>query len=95
MCCYWRARLQLKITALLAAPIKGHQDTVRLIVQHGGNIEDADWKGNTIAHFVVANENYDILNFLSQLNISLDVQNSDGDTTLLQAVREKIKQVVQ
>ena len=68
---------------------------MRFIVQHGGNIEDTDGKGNTIAHFAVENENYDILNFLWQRNISLDVQNCDGDTPLLQAVREGRNRVVQ
>jgi ankyrin repeat protein len=55
-------------------------------VQHGGNIEDTDGKGNTIAHFAVANENYDILKFLSKQES--EVLNSDGDTPLLKAVRE-------
>jgi ankyrin len=68
---------------------------VLFIVQHGGNIEDTDRKGNTIAHFAVANENYDILNFLSQWCESLYVQNSDGDTPLLKAMREGRKCIVQ
>jgi len=49
------------ITALLAWSINGHLDTVRFIVQHGGNINDTDGKGNTIAHLAVANENCDLL----------------------------------
>ena len=65
------------------------------IVQHGVNIEDTDGKGNTIAQFAVVNENCDILNFLSQKNVSLEVQNYDGDTTLLQAVREGRYRMVQ
>jgi len=64
-------------------------------VQHGVNIEDTDGKGNTIAQFAVVNENCDILNFLSQKNVSLEVQNYDGDTTLLQAVREGRYRMVQ
>jgi ankyrin repeat protein len=78
------------ITALLTASINGHQNTVRFIVQHGGNIEDTDGKGNTIAHFAVGDKNYELLNFLSQENVSLDAQNSDGDTPLLKALREVI-----
>jgi serine/threonine-protein phosphatase 6 regulatory ankyrin repeat subunit B len=42
------------ITALLAASINGHQDTVRVIVLYGGNIEDTNEKGNTISHYAVA-----------------------------------------
>ena len=83
------------ITALLAASINGHQDTVLFIVQHGGSIKDTDGKGNTIAHFGVANENYGLLNSLSQLNVCLDVQNSDGDTPLLKALREGRDRMVQ
>jgi len=64
-------------------------------VQHGGNIEDTDGKGNTIAHFAVENESYDILNFLLQQNISSDVQNSEGDSPLLLAVREGRNRIVQ
>ena len=41
------------------------------------------------------NENYDILNFLSQQNVSLDVQNSDEDTPLLKSVREGRNRMVQ
>jgi len=77
------------ITALLAASINGHQDTVLFIVQHGGNIEDTDRNGNTIAHFAVTNESHGVLNFLSENHENLlNVQNSDGETPLLQAVRE-------
>ena len=54
------------IMALLAASINGHQDTVLFIVQNGGNINVTDGKGNTIAHFALANENYYILKFLSK-----------------------------
>jgi ankyrin repeat protein len=68
---------------------------VRFIVQHGGNIVDTDGKGNTISHFAVANEYHDILKFLSKQIINLDVQNSDGDTPLLQAVREGRNWIVQ
>jgi ankyrin repeat protein len=67
---------------------------VLFIVQHGGNIKDTDGKGNTIAHFVVVNENYDILEFLSKQEANLEVQNSDGDTPLLKSVREGRKRVV-
>jgi len=52
--------------ALLAASINRHQETVLFIVQHGGNIEVTDGKGNTIVHFAVANENYYMLKFLSK-----------------------------
>jgi len=45
------------ITALLAASINGHHDTVRFIVQHGGNVNDTDGKGNTNAHFAAATGN--------------------------------------
>ena len=49
-------RVKDGITALLAASINGHQDTVRFTVQHGGNIEDTNGKESTIAHFAVENE---------------------------------------
>ena len=52
------------------------------IVQQGGNIEDTDGKGKNIAHFAVANENYNILNFLWQQNVSLDVKISDEEISL-------------
>jgi len=71
------------IMALLAASINRHEDTVLFIVQHGGNIEDTDRNGNRIAHFAVANDIYDVLKFLSQHNVSLEVQNSDEDTPLI------------
>jgi serine/threonine-protein phosphatase 6 regulatory ankyrin repeat subunit B len=83
------------ITALLAASINGHQATVQFIVQHGGNSEDTDGKGNTIAHFAVENENCDNLNFLSEQDINLDVQHSDGDSPLHKAVREGRNWIVQ
>jgi len=53
------------ITALLASSINGHQDTALFIVQHVGNIKVTVVKGNTIVHFAIANEIYDILKFLS------------------------------
>jgi serine/threonine-protein phosphatase 6 regulatory ankyrin repeat subunit B len=52
-----KAELSLRdkegITALLAASMNWHQDNVLFIVQHGGNIQDTDGKGNTIARFAV------------------------------------------
>jgi ankyrin repeat protein len=76
------------ITALLAASLNGHQNTVLFIVQHVGYIHDTDGNGNTIAHFAVVNDNYNILSYMTQQNISLYLQNSDGDSPLRQTLRE-------
>jgi ankyrin repeat protein len=77
------------ITALLAASINGHQDTVLFIVQHGGNIEDTDGKGKNIAHYAVAKESRDVLKFLSENHANLlHSQNFDGEIPLFQALRE-------
>ena len=63
-------------------------------MQNGGNIKVTDGKGNTIAHFAVASENYYISNFLSIHDENLEVQYSAGDTPLLRVVREGRKRVV-
>jgi len=63
-------------------------------LQHGSNIEDTDGKGNSIVHFAAANEKSEILNFLSQQNVNLDVRNSERRTALWAAAKKGNKSTI-
>ena len=68
-------------TPLHTACLHGHLDTVRLLLQHGADVDARDTKGNTVLHFSAAANSDHLLRFLVERGCDrlLDVTNKVGE----------------
>ena len=58
----------------------------KLIIAQGVDVNSKDENGNTLLHFAVLKENYELLNLLIQNNADLNMKNKEGEAPLNLAI---------
>lgn len=68
----------------------GRLSSIRTILAAHGDVNEADFRGNTAAHYAAQNLNAEILTILIQAGADIKIENKNGDTPLDLAVRALI-----
>jgi len=82
--CSLSARDGTGITPLHMAASKGQPDIVKLLIQHGAQIDTASTRGgNTALHFAAAGNHHQVVQLLIEQGAEVNQQNFDGMTSLM------------
>lgn len=71
------------LTALHQAIVLNLNDIVIRIIEHGANVNNSDYLGNTPLHYAVIEKNYYVLdNLIKRIDINMNSTNMNGNTPL-------------
>ena len=87
-------RNDYKQTPLMYAAYHNHVTTMRMLLQHGSDIEARDQHGNTAAFYACAGGALNALKLLIQRGASVSRRNKDGKSPRAIAARHKHKVIV-
>ncbi|PGH35704.1 hypothetical protein GX50_01417 [[Emmonsia] crescens] len=81
-------------TPLFWAATRGHEDVVKLLLDHGVNINSKDRSKLTALHIAVTGEHKDVVSLLLKRSARIEDKASYGDTPLIRAIQANSKDIV-
>uniref|UniRef100_A0A7S0EZZ4 Uncharacterized protein n=1 Tax=Hanusia phi TaxID=3032 RepID=A0A7S0EZZ4_9CRYP len=84
----------INYTPLKAAAENGHAEVVRVLLEHGANVNFADRKGWRVLHWAASNNHVEVVRLLCGAGAEVDAQNEEGNSPLFLAVKAEAWEAV-
>ncbi|CAG8970752.1 hypothetical protein HYALB_00001537 [Hymenoscyphus albidus] len=70
-------------TSLMKAANEGHNKALKVLLEHGADVDTRDGGGNTALHDASHGDHFEALRFLLEHGAEFDVRDEDGNTALV------------